>query len=98
MARPLLRRVLTRIGGVIRDVAVGAPVASGERRTADAAPWAPYRKLIAVPVGAFLGWAATRTGWGWIIENQEEITALVIAYLVWRFPNAAPPTLPGIGR
>lgn len=87
--RPL-GRIAARIGGAIKDAVVGRDRPIGGR-PADAAPWAPYRKLIAVPVGAFLGWAATKTGWGWIIENQEEITTLLIAYLVWRFPNAAPP-------
>lgn len=87
----ILGRIASRIGGAIRDAALGAPVPAGTRRPVDTAPWAPYRKLIAVPVGAFLGWAATKTGWGWIITNQEEITTLIIAYLVWRFPNATPP-------
>lgn len=92
----ILGRIAARVGGAIRDVAVGAPVPAGKSRTGDAAPWAPYRKLIAVPVGAFLGWAATKTGWDWIVTNQEEITTLIIAYLVWRFPNASPP--PASGR
>lgn len=87
----LLGRIARRVGEAIRDAALGPPLAPGEARRADAAPWAPYRKLIAVPVGAILGWAATKTGWQWVIDGQEEITTLLIAYLVWRFPNATPP-------
>lgn len=86
----LLGRIARRVGGAIMDAAIGRPAVVGEPR-ASAPAWAPYRKLIAVPIGAFLGWAATKTGWQWVIDGQEEITTLLIAYLVWRFPNAAPP-------
>lgn len=87
---PLLRIALGA-GRLLKTAAVGrAPQPGGPTPITSSHPLAKYNKLIAVPVGAFLGWAATRTGWDWVLDYNEYITGAIIGYLVWRFPNALP--------
>lgn len=87
---PLLRIALGA-GRLLKTAAVGrAPQPGGPQPISATHPLAKYNKLIAVPVGAALGWAATRTGWSFLLDYQTEATAIIIGYLVWRFPNALP--------
>jgi hypothetical protein len=82
------RPVLSTIGAVVRDVVIGSP-RPANAPTANPSVLAPYRKLIAVPVGALLVWAGQLLGLE-LGTLEPEVTALVIGYLVWRFPNAQP--------
>lgn len=84
-------RLLRGAFQLARTALVGtAPQPGGPQPISATHPLAKYNKLIAVPVGAVLGWAATATGWDFLIEYQAEATAFIIGYLVWRLPNALP--------
>ena len=82
------RPVLSTIGGIVREVVVGSPRPAGAA-PADPGALAPYRKLIAVPVGFLLVQLGKLLGAD-LGSLEPEVTALLISYLVWRFPNAQP--------
>lgn len=83
------RRLGQRAVEVVRDVFVGrTPTPGGPTPISLDHPLARYNKLIAVPVGALLGWLATKTGWTFLVEYQTDVTLAIVGYLVWRFPNA----------
>ena len=87
----LLGRLARGAFRITRDVVVGrTPAPGGPTPISQSHPLAKYNKLLAVPIGALLTWAAAKTGWTWLVENQEEIAPFIIGYLVWRFPNALP--------
>ena len=79
------RPILSRIAGVVRDVAVGSPRPEGTV-SRDPGILAPYRKLLAVPLGALLVWAGAMLGVD-LGGLEPVITTALIGYFVWRFPN-----------
>jgi len=80
------RPVLSTIGGILRDVVAGPP-RDPAAPASNPSMLGPYRKLIAVPVGFILVRLGSLMGAD-LGSLEPEVTALVISYLVWRFPNA----------